>query len=62
MALVPDPVIDTMTITGTVSDCAARVAEYEGLADEVIAFRIAQPGDTGGVADHEALFELAALV
>ena len=30
-----------MTITGTPSECAARIEEYQGLADEVVAIRIA---------------------
>lgn len=62
MAAVPDAVIDTMTITGTAQDCARRIAEYEGHADEVIAMRVAQPDDPKGIAAHEALFELASLI
>jgi alkanesulfonate monooxygenase SsuD/methylene tetrahydromethanopterin reductase-like flavin-dependent oxidoreductase (luciferase family) len=61
MGLVPDEVLDTMTITGTPEECAARVAEYEGLADEVVAFRVAQRGEPAGVAAYEGLFELASL-
>lgn len=60
--LVPDEVIDTMTITGTPEQCAARVAEYEGLADEIIAFRVPQPDDPTGLAAYEPLLELATLV
>lgn len=60
MALVPDEVVDTMTITGSVSDCLDRLADYEGFADEVIAFRIAQPGEPKGIAAFEDLFALAA--
>lgn len=60
--LVPDEVIDTMTITGTPEQCAARVAEYEGLADEIVAFRVPQPDDPMGLAAYEPLLELAALV
>ena len=61
MALVPDEVIDTMTITGTPTECAARLAEYEGLADEVIAIRVAQRDEPAGLAAFDDLFELAAL-
>ncbi len=61
MALVPDEVIDTMTITGTPRECAARIAEYEHLADEIIAFRIPQRGESAGVAAFESLFELASI-
>ena len=60
MDLVPDAVIDTMTITGSVNDCVKRLADYEGLADEVIGFRIAQPGEAKGVAAFEDFFALAA--
>lgn len=61
MNLVPDEVIDTMTITGTPTDCAARIEEYQGLADEVVAIRIAQRGEPAGMAAYEDLFELASL-
>lgn len=61
MDLVPDEVIDTMTITGTPAQCAARITEYEGVADEIIAFRIPQTNEPAGLAAFESLFELAAL-
>ncbi|MEL7157720.1 MAG: LLM class flavin-dependent oxidoreductase [Actinomycetota bacterium] len=60
VALVPDEVVDTMTITGTPAQCAARLAQYEGVADEVIAFRVAQRGEPAGLAAFEPLLELAA--
>lgn len=62
MDLVPDEVIDTMTITGTPAQCAARVADYEGLADEIIVFRVPQQGEPAGLAAWEHLFELVSLV
>ena len=62
MALVPDEVIDTMTITGTPAQCAARIAEYEGLADEIILMRLAQVGQPSGPAAWDDLFDLAARV
>ncbi|MFP6807469.1 MAG: LLM class flavin-dependent oxidoreductase [Pseudomonadales bacterium] len=58
MELVPDEVIDTMTITGNVEECAARLKEYEGIADEVILARTAQRGEPKGMAAYEDLFEL----
>ena len=61
MDLVPDEVIDTMTITGTPAQCAARIAEYEGLADEIIAIRVPQRDEPAGLAAFEDLFELASL-
>ena len=60
MAAVPDEVIDTMTITGTPARCAARLADYRGLADEVIAFRVPQRGEPAGLAAYESLLALAA--
>ena len=62
MAAVPDEVIAAMTITGPPARCARRLAEYEGAADEVIAFRVAQPGEPAGMAAYEPLLALAAEV
>jgi alkanesulfonate monooxygenase SsuD/methylene tetrahydromethanopterin reductase-like flavin-dependent oxidoreductase (luciferase family) len=62
MGLVPDEVIDTMTITGTPAECASRIAEYEGLADEIVFGRVPQPEEPTGVAAFESVFELASLV
>ncbi|MFN0029529.1 MAG: LLM class flavin-dependent oxidoreductase [Acidimicrobiales bacterium] len=61
MALVPDEVIDTMTITGTPAHCAARLAHYEGLADEIIAVRVAQRNEPVGMAAYDNLFELVSI-
>lgn len=61
MDLVPDEVIDTMTITGTPAQCAARVAEYDGLADEIIVNRVPQLGEPAGLAAYQDLFELVSL-
>jgi hypothetical protein len=47
-----------MTITGTVAQCAARIKEYEGVADELILARTAQRDDTHTLADYDDLFEL----
>jgi len=58
MALVPDEVIDTMTITGTVADCIARVEQYEGVADEVILARTGQRGEAPGLAAYDDFFAL----
>jgi len=61
MDLVPEEVVDTMTITGSPKECAARIAAYEGLADEIIVFRVAQRGEPAGVGAFTSLFELAAV-
>jgi 5,10-methylenetetrahydromethanopterin reductase len=59
MDLLPEAVVDTMTITGTPDECAARIAEYEGIADEIIAMRVAQRDEPSGLAAYEDFFELA---
>ena len=62
MELVPDEVIDTMTITGTPAQCAARINEYEGLADEIILMRLGQLGEPAGPSAWDDLFDLASRV
>ena len=58
MALVPEEVIDTMTITGTIEECEKRIQEYQGVSDELILARTGQQGDTGTLADYKDLFYL----
>jgi alkanesulfonate monooxygenase SsuD/methylene tetrahydromethanopterin reductase-like flavin-dependent oxidoreductase (luciferase family) len=58
MALVPEAVIDTMTITGNLDECTARIREYEGVADELILAFTAQRGGAHGIAAYEELFQL----
>lgn len=58
MDLVPDEVIDTMTITGSPDQCRHRFGDYEGVADEIIAFRVPQPGDPAGPAAYGDLLAL----
>ncbi len=58
MRRVPDEVVDTMTITGNLEDCLARVAQYEGVADEVILARTAQSDDRHDFADYDSFFRL----
>ena len=62
MDLVPEEVIDRMTITGNVEDCAARIKEYDGIADEVILARTAQRGEPKGMAAYEDILRLISLV
>ena len=58
MALVPDEVIDRMTITGNVAQCVKRIEEYAGVADELILARTGQRNDTHTMTDYEDLFQL----
>ena len=56
--LVPDQVVDTMTITGNLEQCIARVRDYEGIADELILARTGQRGDMQTLHDYEEFFHL----
>ena len=56
--LVPDAVVDSMTITGNVEQCAARIKAYEGIVDELILARTGQRDDKNTLADYETLFQL----
>ena len=47
-----------MTISGTPSECARRVSEYEGLADQIVMMRVAQRNEAAGVYAYEPIFEL----
>ena len=58
MELVPDEVVDTMTITGNLEQCIARVRDYEGIADELILARTGQRSDTQTLSDYEEFFHL----
>lgn len=58
MAWVPDEVVDTMTVTGTLDDCITRIGEYQDLADEVILARTAQRDDTRDLSDYRNFFTL----
>ena len=58
MSWVPDEVVATMTVTGTLDDCIARVGDYNNLADEVILARTAQPDDSRSLTDYADFFEL----
>lgn len=58
MSLVPDEVVDNMTITGNLEQCAARIEAYSGVADELILARTAQRSDSRTIADYNDLFEL----
>ncbi|NKB98686.1 MAG: LLM class flavin-dependent oxidoreductase [Pseudomonadales bacterium] len=58
MELVPDEVIDTMTITGNLEECVARVRAYEGIADELILAKTGQSGEPKGMAAYEDFLEL----
>ena len=61
MDLVPDEVVDSMSITGTPAQCAARIADYSGLTSEIILFRVPQRTDAPGLAGYESMFEAVSL-
>jgi len=58
MALVPDTVIDHLTVTGNVEQCVERMKEYSRVSDELILARTGQQGDTMTMSDYDELFEL----
>ncbi|MEO2180965.1 MAG: hypothetical protein ABGY43_01510 [bacterium] len=62
MALVPEEVIDTMTIIGNLDECTARIREYEGITDELILAFTAQRGGARGIEAYESLFQLVGRV
>ena len=62
MALVPEEVIDTMTITGHLDECAAKIGEYEGIAGELILAFTAQRGGARDIEAYESLFQLVGRV
>ena len=58
MALVPDEVVDRLTITGDVERCAQRILEYAGVSDGLILARTGQRSDNNTIADYDDLFDL----
>ena len=46
MATIDDELLDRLTFTGTPAQCAARVADYDGLADEIICLTLAAGAQT----------------
>ena len=58
MQWVPDEVVDTMTISGTLDDCLSRVEEYKGLASQIIFARTGQPDDSKKLSDYDNFFNL----
>ena len=57
--LVPEAVVDTMTITGNVEQCAASVFVNMKVADRCDSLaRTGQPDDTHTLADYADLFQL----
>ena len=62
-AVIDDAVIDSAVVWGTPEDCAARLAAYLGLADEVVMTDVgasAVPGDP--TAGYRALLEIARML
>ena len=51
MDLVPEEVIDTMTIPGTTEELEKRIHEYQGASDELLLARTSQQGDTRTLTD-----------
>ena len=47
MATIDDELLDRLTFTGTPQRCAARFADYEGLADEIVCLELGGAQDGG---------------
>ena len=58
MELLPEEIIDTMTISGTPSECAMRIKDYEGVADQIVMMRVTQKNEPSGIRAYEPIFEL----
>ncbi|MGB1821894.1 MAG: LLM class flavin-dependent oxidoreductase [Acidimicrobiales bacterium] len=58
MRIIPEEVIDTLTISGTPAECARRIAEYEGVTEQIVMMRVAQKDEALGVHAYEPIFEL----
>ena len=60
MDLLPEEIVDTLTISGTPSECARRIEEYEGIADQIVMMRVSQKNEPAGVEAYEPMLELVA--
>jgi len=60
MEVIDDELIDRLTITGTPEQCAARLNDYTGLADEIICLSLGT-GNTDAKANAETLFRTFSL-
>jgi alkanesulfonate monooxygenase SsuD/methylene tetrahydromethanopterin reductase-like flavin-dependent oxidoreductase (luciferase family) len=62
-ATIDDELLDRLTFTGTPAQCAARVADYDGLADEIIFLPLGTREQSAGAAPgDDALARTIALV
>jgi len=58
-AAIPDECIDRLTIAGTPEDCRARLAEYDGVVDEVFMLNALPPVDNNVVDAYSEFLTLA---
>ena len=56
--LLPEEIVDSLTISGTPAECSRRVAQYEGVADQIVMMRVAQRNEPVGIAAYEPILEL----
>ena len=61
MGHIDDEIVDRLTITGTPVTCAARLAAYDGLADEVIGLSLRRRDPDAPLAVWDDVFEMFAL-
>ena len=60
MDLLPEEIVDTLTISGTPTECARRIDEYEGIADQIVMMRVSQKNEPAGVEASEPMLALVA--
>ncbi len=56
---IPDECIDRVAIAGTPDECLARLASYEGVADEVVCVNVTPPQDGDPGPAYDNVFSLA---
>jgi 5,10-methylenetetrahydromethanopterin reductase len=58
MDVIPDALIDRLTIAGTVAECRAKIACYEGLLDELLLINALPGADGSWQSAHQELWKL----
>ncbi|MGR8919263.1 MAG: LLM class flavin-dependent oxidoreductase [Gammaproteobacteria bacterium] len=60
VAAIPDECVDRLAIAGTVADCRRRLAEYEGVVDEMLLLNTLPPPADDPLGAYGTLLELGA--
>lgn len=62
MEAIPDECIDRLTITGTPAECAARIAAYRGVVDELLLLNVGPSDAADALARQRPLMALPAML